>query len=508
MVRAVADLPDAHGAILHLDHDRLLRVDPERTGRGRHHRRRILVPNPDAHLHTGRAARPDRRHHLRLHGVVGAIPLSAGVHDLDRSTGAAGRHHHHLDQGRRFQLGTDYDWCPARRRTAAHHLRVPDGLLHCRPDCRRDKGLTLMADVTLRKVIKRYDEVEAVRGIDLDIADHEFVVLVGPSGCGKSTTLRMIAGLEDITDGDIMIGGDVVNDVPPKDRDIAMVFQNYALYPHMTVAENMSFGLRLKRYPKAEIKTRIEEAARMLDIVELVDRKPKQLSGGKPRRVAMGRAIVRTPKVFLFAEPLSNLDAKLRVQMRIEIKKIHQKVTTMTVYVTHDQVEAMTLADRVVIMNAGRIDQIGSPHAVYHSPETQFVAGLIGSPTMNMLPCRLVENGSGLNVRLSDWLSLPVPPSRVARYRARVGKELTFGLRPEHIIEERGDVLPGAAAFEAPLDVVEPMGMETMVYFIVDGVEVCGRANPGAAGCVGESMRLVADLNQMHLIDPRTQMVI
>ena len=225
-----------------------------------------------------------------------------------------------------------------------------------------------MADVTLRKVIKRYDEVEAVRGIDLDIADHEFVVLVGPSGCGKSTTLRMIAGLEDITGGDIMIGGDVVNDVPPKDRDIAMVFQNYALYPHMTVAENMSFGLRLKRYPKAEIKSRIDEAARMLDIVELVDRKPKQLSGGQRQRVAMGRAIVRNPKVFLFDEPLSNLDAKLRVQMRIEIKKVHQKVRTTTVYVTHDQVEAMTLADRVVVMNHGRIEQIGTPNELYHKP--------------------------------------------------------------------------------------------------------------------------------------------
>ena len=201
----------------------------------------------------------------------------------------------------------------------------------------------LMADVALRKVVKRYDDVEAVRGIDLDIADHEFIVLVGPSGCGKSTTLRMIAGLEDISDGDIMIGGDVVNDVPPKDRDIAMVFQNYALYPHMTVAENMSFGLRLKHYPKAEIKARVTEAARLLDITDLIDRKPKQLSGGQRQRVAMGRAIVRNPKVFLFDEPLSNLDAKLRVQMRIEIKKVHQKVRTTTVYVTHDQVEAMTL---------------------------------------------------------------------------------------------------------------------------------------------------------------------
>src|ERR1700739_4392973 len=237
-----------------------------------------------------------------------------------------------------------------------------------------------MAEVSLRKVVKRYDDVEAVRGIDLDIADHEFVVLVGPSGCGKSTTLRMIAGLEDISDGDIIIGGDVVNDVPPKDRDIAMVFQNYALYPHMTVAENMSFGLRLKRYPKAEIKSRVTEAARMLDISDLIDRKPKQLSGGQRQRVAMGRGIVRNPKAFLFDEPLSNLDAKLRVQMRIEIKKVHQKVRTTTVYVTHDQVEAMTLADRVVVMNRGRIEQIGTPNDLYHGPKTRFVAGFLGSP--------------------------------------------------------------------------------------------------------------------------------
>ena len=269
-----------------------------------------------------------------------------------------------------------------------------------------------MAQVALRNIVKTFDKTPAVQGIDLDIADREFIVLVGPSGCGKSTTLRMIAGLEEATSGEIYIGDQLVNDVPPKDRDIAMVFQNYALYPHMTVFENMSFGLRLKKFPKAEIKERVQGAARILDITELLDRRPKQLSGGQRQRVAMGRAIVRNPKVFLFDEPLSNLDAKLRVQMRTEIKKIHQKVTTTTVYVTHDQVEAMTLADRVVIMNAGRIDQIGSPHEVYHAPKTQFVAGFIGSPTMNMLPCRLVENGSGLTVRLSDWLSLPVPPSR------------------------------------------------------------------------------------------------
>ena len=232
-----------------------------------------------------------------------------------------------------------------------------------------------MAQVTLHKLVKNYDDTPAVRGIDLDIADKEFVVLVGPSGCGKSTTLRMIAGLEEITEGDIMIGSEVVNDVPPKDRDIAMVFQNYALYPHMTVYENMSFGLRLKKVAKDEIARRVENAARILDITELLQRKPKQLSGGQRQRVAMGRAIVRDPKVFLFDEPLSNLDAKLRVQMRTEIKKVHQKVRTTTVYVTHDQIEAMTLADRIVVMHQGRIAQTGKPLDLYYNPANLFVAG-------------------------------------------------------------------------------------------------------------------------------------
>src|SRR4249920_2388572 len=343
-----------------------------------------------------------------------------------------------------------------------------------------------MADVTLRKVVKRYDEVEAVRGISLNIPDKEFVVLVGPSGCGKSTTLRMIAGLEDISAGDIMIGGDVVNDVPPKDRDIAMVFQNYALYPHMTVAENMSFGLRLKRYPKAEIKTRIDEAARMLDIVELVDRKPKQLSGGQRQRVAMGRAIVRNPKVFLFDEPLSNLDAKLRVQMRTEIKRVHQKVKTTTVYVTHDQVEAMTLADRVVVMNHGRIEQVGAPQELYHNPKTRFVAGFIGSPAMNFFPCKLEQNGVGLKVRVSDTITLPVPESRAARYRPFAGRDLVLGLRPEHLTEPRRSERSEATEFAITVDVVEPLGMETMVFFTVNSQEVCARVDPGAARGPGE----------------------
>src|SRR6266567_2974173 len=266
-----------------------------------------------------------------------------------------------------------------------------------------------MAQVALRNIVKTFDRTPAVQGIDLDIADREFVVLVGPSGCGKSTTLRMIAGLEEVTSGDIYIGDQIVNDVPPKDRDIAMVFQNYALYPHMTVFENMSFGLRLRRVPKPEIRERVEHAAKILDITDLLDRRPKALSGGQRQRVAMGRAIVRNPKVFLFDEPLSNLDAKLRVQMRTEIKRVHQKVKTTTVYVTHDQVEAMTLADRVVVMNHGRIEQIGTPQELYHHPRTRFVAGFIGSPAMNFIPCQLEQAGAGLRVRISDTIALPVP---------------------------------------------------------------------------------------------------
>src|ERR1700737_715440 len=353
-----------------------------------------------------------------------------------------------------------------------------------------------MAEVMLRKVVKRYDEVEAVRGIDLDIADHEFVVLVGPSGCGKSTTLRMIAGLEDITDGDIMIGGDVVNDVPPKDRDIAMVFQNYALYPHMTVAENMSFGLRLKHYPKAEIKTRVDEAARMLDIVELVDRKPKQLSGGQRQLLAMGRAIFRNPKVFLFDEPLSNLDAKLRVQMRIEIKKAHQKVRTTTVYVTHDQGEARTRADRGVVMNHGRIEPLGTPNELSHSPATRFVAGFIGSPAMNFVPCRLEEVGGKTKIRLTDRIAFPLPPARAARYQNIARDEkLLLGLRPEHITEAKMHAEPGIESFDAVLDVTEPMGMETLIYFTLEGGEIWGRGNPNAGAHDGGPLRLAVDLN-------------
>jgi multiple sugar transport system ATP-binding protein len=359
-----------------------------------------------------------------------------------------------------------------------------------------------MAQVTLRSLVKNYDATPAVRGIDLDIRDKEFVVLVGPSGCGKSTTLRMIAGLEDISGGDVLIGGEVVNDVPPKDRDIAMVFQNYALYPHMTVYENMSFGLRLKKVARDEIARRVENAANILDIGELLQRKPKQLSGGQRQRVAMGRAIVRDPKVFLFDEPLSNLDAKLRVQMRTEIKKVHQKVRTTTVYVTHDQVEAMTLADRVVVMNAGRIEQVGAPNDLYHAPATKFVAGFIGSPAMNFMACTLQPSADGLRVCLSNDLAFPIPYERIERYRPHQQRSgLLFGLRPEHFTEYRSDIAPNQHAFDAPIDVTEPMGMETLVHFRVNGSDICGRVSPTAKARDGCSMKLVADLNNMHLID-------
>ena len=360
-----------------------------------------------------------------------------------------------------------------------------------------------MAQVSVRKVVKEYEGgVQAVKGIDLEIADHEFVVLVGPSGCGKSTTLRMIAGLEEISRGEIWIGGNVVNDVPPRDRDIAMVFQNYALYPHMTVFDNMAFGLKLRKFSKAEIKSRVDEAARILDIVPLLARKPKALSGGQRQRVAMGRAIVRNPKVFLFDEPLSNLDAKLRVQMRTEIKKVHQTVRTTTVYVTHDQVEAMTLADRVVVMNGGIIEQVGPPQELYHRPATRFVAGFIGSPGMNFLPARVIGQGNALGVRLADGATLPIPASRTERYLPFKDREMLLGIRPENLTEPREGARPEVAPLLAKVDVLEPMGMETLVHFFIDGTPVVARVDPSVQAAPGEMLKLSADMSQMHLIDP------
>ena len=365
-----------------------------------------------------------------------------------------------------------------------------------------------MAQVSIKNVQKAYEGgVPVVKGIDLEIADHEFVVLVGPSGCGKSTTLRMIAGLEDISGGEISIGGRVVNDVPPRDRDIAMVFQNYALYPHMTVRENMAFGLKLRKFAKAEITKRVDDAARMLDITPLLDRKPKALSGGQRQRVAMGRAIVRNPKVFLFDEPLSNLDAKLRVQMRTEIKKVHQTIPTTTVYVTHDQVEAMTLADRVVVMNGGIIEQVGPPQELYHNPKTRFVAGFIGSPGMNFLPARLGGAGNGLQLTLQTGAVLPVPPGRTDRYAPYKDREMVLGLRPEHLVDRAG-ARPDAAPFDAVVDVVEPMGMETLVHFFVGKVPMVARIDPQARAEPAETLPLGADMNHMHLMEPDTGRVV
>ncbi len=320
----------------------------------------------------------------------------------------------------------------------------------------------------------------------------------------------MIAGLEEITDGEIWIGGDVVNDVPPRDRDIAMVFQNYALYPHMSVFDNMAFGLKLRKFPKDEIKRRVDEAARILDIEPLLDRKPRALSGGQRQRVAMGRAIVRNPKVFLFDEPLSNLDAKLRVQMRTEIKKVHQTVRTTTVYVTHDQVEAMTLADRVVVMNGGVIEQVGTPQELYHNPATRFVAGFIGSPAMNFLPCR-VEDGAngGLAVRVTDQIALPVPPSRVDRYGAYKGSEMVLGLRPEHLFEYHEQGKPGWDAGRSAGGRGRADGHGDDGAFLRRWHDpVCARVDPATHAAPGEMLPLTADLNQMHLMEPDTGKVV
>src|SRR5512133_345885 len=331
-----------------------------------------------------------------------------------------------------------------------------------------------MATVSLDGVRKSFGDREVVHGVSCAVGDGELVVVVGPSGCGKSTLLRMVAGLETVTAGTVAIDGRIVNGIEPKDRDIAMVFQNYALYPHMSVYDNMAYGLRMRRTNRAEIRSRVSRAAKILQLDGLLQRRPRQLSGGQRQRVAMGRAIVRDPKVFLFDEPLSNLDAKLRVQMRTEIKKVHQKVRTTTVYVTHDQVEAMTLADRVVVMNAGLIEQVGSPNDLYHSPMTRFVAGFIGSPAMNFLPCRLEEANGALRVRLSQDIALPVPSTRAERYRAHVGRDgLTFGLRPEHLPEDRGNGGAHAGAIDAAIEVAEPLGMETLIFFRINQVEVC-----------------------------------
>ena len=366
-----------------------------------------------------------------------------------------------------------------------------------------------MARILLKDLRKMYDNhTEAVCSINLEIPHNEFLALVGPSGCGKSTTLRMIAGLESITSGDVIIGDRIVNSDQPKDRDIAMVFQNYALYPHMTVYQNMSFGLRLKRTPKDEIHRRVVEAAEILSITELLQRRPKQLSGGQRQRVAMGRSIVRNPQAFLFDEPLSNLDAKLRVQMRTQIKKLHQRMKTTVVYVTHDQIEAMTLADRIVVMNAGRIEQVASPQEMYDHPATRFVAGFIGSPAMNMIPCTVERSATHLSVRLNERHRLDIPPERTERYARYVGSPMLFGIRPEHITEKRAHVNEAQRDFTEQVQVLEPMGVDTMVFLELNGEEICARAAPHSVRPVGQVMEFTVDMSKMHLIDPKTDKVV
>jgi len=327
-------------------------------------------------------------------------------------------------------------------------------------------------------------------------------VRVDPSGCGKRTALAMSDGREDITAGDIRIGGERVNDEAPKNRGIAMVFRNYAIYPHMTVAQNMSFGLRLRKYPRSEIERRVTAAADILGITELLQRRPRQLSGGQRQRVAMGRAIVRNPKVFLFDEPLSNLDAKLRGQMRTEIKRLHQRLRTTTIYVTHDQVEAMTLADRVVVMRDGVIEQIGPPGELYHQPRTRFVAGFIGSPAMNFLDCRLTEGAR--EVVMPGFVEIALDNESQQRYAAHAGRSLVAGFRPEHIRESRGETEDGRVLCKVTPDVVEPLGIETMVYFAHEGAEICARVAPDSMPEPNRPFLLSLETRRVHLIDADT----
>ncbi|HWZ70031.1 MAG TPA: sn-glycerol-3-phosphate ABC transporter ATP-binding protein UgpC [Casimicrobiaceae bacterium] len=348
-----------------------------------------------------------------------------------------------------------------------------------------------MAAVSIRAVRKNFGSTQVIRGVDIDIADGEFCVLVGPSGCGKSTLLRMIAGLEEITDGEVSIGGRVVNRVAPKQRDIAMVFQNYALYPHMTVRDNMSFALMLAKQSKSEIEAHVAKAANILGLTVLLDRYPRQLSGGQRQRVAMGRAIVRDPQVFLFDEPLSNLDAKLRVQMRTEIKELHQRLKTTSIYVTHDQIEAMTMADKIVVMKDGVVEQIGDPLTLYDLPNNIFVAGFIGSPAMNMVPGTARINGGPARVEFAGGVTLPLPLGAAATD----GQSVLYGMRPEHCSLAEGNGLP------ADVVVVEPTGADTQLYCRFNGQELTSLVRDRVSCRAGDRIGLKPDLGRAHLFD-------
>ena len=367
-----------------------------------------------------------------------------------------------------------------------------------------------MARVELRNVTKVYaGGVEAVKDASLVVDDKEFLVLVGPSGCGKSTTLRMIAGLEEISVGEIYIGDVLVNDVPPKNRDIAMVFQNYALYPHMTVERNMAFSLILRKYPKKEIQQRVMAAAEILGITELLKRRPKALSGGQRQRVAVGRAIVRQPKVFLFDEPLSNLDAKLRVQMRAEISKLHHRLQSTMIYVTHDQVEAMTMGDRIVVMLDGVIQQVAGPLDLYHSPVNRFVAGFIGSPPMNMIEGTIVGENGGLRFRdHSAVVALRIPPDKHEVLAPYVGRNITLGVRPEEMSENLEQKLIDGVSIEAPVEVVEPMGSEINLYLDVGGQSITARIKSNREPEVNKPLVLDIDLDNIHFFDVDTEQTV
>jgi multiple sugar transport system ATP-binding protein len=362
-----------------------------------------------------------------------------------------------------------------------------------------------MAKVTLRDVWKIFDkDVIAAREINLEIHDREFMVLVGPSGCGKSTTLRMVAGLEEITQGEIFIGDRLVNDVLPKDRDIAMVFQNYALYPHMTVHENMAFGLKLRKYSRNEIQSRVEEAAEILGITDYLGRKPKALSGGQRQRVAVGRAIVRQPAVFLFDEPLSNLDAKLRVQMRAEISRLHSRLQATMIYVTHDQVEAMTMGDRITVMKDGLIHQVDTPLNLYNKPANRFVGGFIGSPAMNFISGKLSENGEAIFD--SEVGPLPLSAEDTAGLKKYGERRLLLGIRPEDIhSSEFGPTLPIGCSITSEVDVVEPMGNELFIYLKTPAGQLVARVDPREKAKVGEGVSLNLDMEKVLFFDAETE---
>jgi multiple sugar transport system ATP-binding protein len=363
-----------------------------------------------------------------------------------------------------------------------------------------------MSSVTIRQVHKHYDDFHAVKGVSLEIRDKEFVVLVGPSGCGKTTTLRMVAGLESISEGEIMIGNKVVNQLPPMDRDIAMVFQNYALYPHMSVFDNMAFGLKMRKFDKAEIAKRVNNAAEILDITHHLSRKPRMLSGGQRQRVALGRAIVRNPQVFLFDEPLSNLDAKLRVQMRVELKKLHQRLATTSIYVTHDQVEAMTLGDRVVVMKDGLIQQVGEPLELYNNPANKYVAGFIGSPAMNFADTTIEEVG-GAVYATNPTMKIRVPEQIAARMGPHKGKPVTLGIRPEDLHMATG-ADPEDLAFDAVVEVGEQLGSEIILDLTAGGSAMVASVEPTVKVKPQQKIRLGINPAGLRFFDATTEAAI